>query len=101
MIELFVPALRHLSDRLFFFYGFGAHLGFRNSDHYKIFNRTYKLDQPFSPLLGIDGMTGIEYRFSEYPLAIGVDFKPYFEYSTNQYFGLYLQSIGISAKYRF
>jgi len=53
------------------------------------------------PLLGIDGLVGVEYRFPEFPALISLDMRPYFEYSTIQIFSIYLQSIGISFKYRF
>lgn len=100
--EFFQPALGQISEYLYFEYGFGAHLGFRYTDHYKVMTRTYELeDYRFTPLLGIDGIVGIEYRFPEFPFIIGVDLKPYFEYSTIQIFGIYLQSAGISVKYKF
>jgi hypothetical protein len=100
--EMFQPALGHISDNLYFQYGFGAHIGYRYTDRYKVLNRTYQLtDYRFSPLLGIDGMAGFEYRFPDFPVIVGVDIRPYFEYTTIQIFSLYLQSIGISIKYRF
>jgi len=100
--EFFQPAFSRMSDNLYFEYGFGAHIGYRYTDHFRILNRTYQLEKfTFSPLLGIDGLAGLEYRFPEFPFLIGVDVKPYFEYSTIQIFGLYLQSIGISLKYKF
>ena len=68
----------------------------------KFLSRTYELeDFRFTPLLGLDGLIGLEYRFPEFPLLISVDAKPYFEYSTIQIFSIYLQSIGFSIKYRF
>jgi len=100
--EYFEPALGHVSDHLYFTYGMGVHLGFRYIDHYRVLNRVYQLNEfRFPPLLGVDGMIGLEYRFPEFPFLISVDLKPYFEYSTPQIFSIYLQSIGISLKYRF
>jgi hypothetical protein len=100
--EYFTPALSQISGNLFFIYGFGAHVGFRNMDHYKVFNRTYQLDEwTFTPLLGVDGLAGVEYRFPEFPVLISLDMRPYFEYSTTQIFSIYLLSMGISFKYRF
>jgi len=96
------PALGHISENLFFKYGYGAHAGFRYIDRYRVLNRTYELDEyMFVPLIGLDGMIGIEYRFPRFPVLVGVDIKPYFEYSTVQIFSLYLNSIGLSIKYRF
>jgi hypothetical protein len=102
MKEYFEPAFNHVSEFLYFQYGFGAHLGYRYTDHYQVLNRTYRLDNDIlTPLIGVDGIVGLEYRFPEFPFVIGMDIKPYFEFSTIQYFGLYLQSIGISFKYKF
>jgi hypothetical protein len=100
--EYFQPAFKEASDNLYFIYGFGAHVGFRNTDSYQVFNRTYILEnQTFTPLIGVDGMAGIEYRFPEFPVILGMDIRPYFEYSITQIFSLYLQSVGISLKYKF
>jgi len=100
--EYFRPALGHISENLSFQYGYGVHLGFRYTDHYKVMNRKYKLeDYRFSPLLGINGTIGLEYHFSEFPILVSIDLKPYFEYSTIQIFSIYLQSVGISVKYKF
>jgi hypothetical protein len=100
--EYFQPALGHVSDNLYFQYGMGMHIGFRYIDRYRILNRVYRLDEyRFAPVFGVDGLIGLEYRFPDLPFLIGVDIKPYFEYSTIQIFSIYLQSAGISIKYRF
>ena len=100
--EYFIPAFERFSGNIFFEYGFGAHIGFRILDSYRVFNRRYLLDDKrFTPLLGLDGYIGIEYRFPDLPLIISTEFKPYFEYSTIQIFSIYLKSVGISIKYRF
>jgi hypothetical protein len=100
--EFFQPALGHISENLYFQYGYGPHLGFRYTDHYKVLNRSYQLEEyRFTPLLGINGLVGLEYRFSEFPILISIDLRPYFEYSTIEIFSMYLQSVGVSLKYRF
>lgn len=100
--EHFEPALGNISDNLFIQYGYGAHIGLRRTDHYQVFNRTYRFDdKTINPLLGVDGLIGIEYRFPEFPFLVSLDFKPYFEFSTLQIFSIYLQSFGMSIKYRF
>lgn len=100
--EFFIPAFSSVSQNLFFQYAFGAHVGFRNVDHYQVLNRTYVLDEKrVTPLLGVDGGVGLEYRFTEFPVVMGFDWRPYFEYSTTQIFSIYLQSVGFSFKYRF
>lgn len=100
--EFFQPAFGGVSDNLFLQYGYGAHIGYRNTDHYRILNRTYQIDgNTFTPLIGIDGLVGLEYRFPEFPFLISMDIKPYFEFSTIPVFSLYLSSFGLSLKYRF
>lgn len=95
-------ALGHISENMYLVLGYGGHAGFRYSDRYKVLNRTYELDDyRFMPLLGLDGLVALEYRFPEFPVLISIDAKPYFEYSTIQIFNVYLNSIGFSVKYRF
>jgi hypothetical protein len=102
MKEHFQPALGHISEYLYFTYGYGAHLGFRYLDHYKVLSRTVQYDDyRLTPLLGLDGIIGVEYRFPEFPFMVSLDAKPYFEFSTIQIFSIYLQSVGFSIKYRF
>ena len=96
------PALGHISGNLYFTYGYGAHAGFRYADRYRVLTRTYGLDEyRFMPLIGLDGMIALEYRLPRLPVLFILDAKPYFEYSTIQIFNVYLNSIGLSIKYRF
>lgn len=102
MKEYFQPLSGRVSDNLYFEYGFGAHAGFRSVNRYQVLNRTYVLEENrVTPLIGINGLIGLEYRFAEFPFVLGVDVKPYFEYSIIQIFSLYLHSFGISLKYKF
>jgi len=60
-------------DNLKWYYGFGAHIGFWNGDYapWGTVNTSYTV-------IGIDGILGIEYSFSEAPINIGIDWKPGF-----------------------
>jgi opacity protein-like surface antigen len=53
------------------FYGGGAHIGFYNGNYvyWGVNGTTYTV-------VGIDGILGIEYTFSEIPVNIGIDWKP-------------------------
>ena len=60
-------------DRLNWYYGGGAHIGF-----YDGVNTTWgDVGTPYT-VVGIDGILGIEYNFSEAPINIGLDWKPAF-----------------------
>lgn len=51
-------------EHLNWYYGFGAHLG------------SYNGGTISGTIIGIDGILGIEYSFSEAPIGIGLDWKP-------------------------
>jgi len=57
--------------RLNWYYGFGGHIGFWNGEYAKWgdVGSSYTV-------IGIDGILGIEYNFTEIPVNIGIDWKP-------------------------
>ena len=58
-------------DRLNWYYGFGAHVGFWDGR-----NTSWGNTGTTYTVIGIDGILGIEYNFSEAPINIGLDWKP-------------------------
>lgn len=59
-------------DRLNWYYGFGGHIGFYDGDKtvgWGDAGSTYTI-------IGIDGILGLEYNFSEVPINLSVDWKP-------------------------
>ncbi|MFH0842230.1 MAG: hypothetical protein V1903_06375 [Bacteroidota bacterium] len=62
-------------DRLNWYFGFGAHVGFYNGD-----NNTYDDPAGSYMVLGADGILGIEYNFTELPVNISLDWKPAFNF---------------------
>ena len=62
-------------QNLNWYYGFGAHIGFWNGSY----NYNYWGDPGESyTVVGIDGILGLEYNFEEFPVNIGLDWKPAF-----------------------
>lgn len=59
------------TDRLNWFYGFGGHLGFWNGKgpYWGASGESY-------PMIGIDGILGLEYSFREVPINLTLDWKP-------------------------
>ncbi len=53
------------------YYGFGGHIGFWDGNHVK-----WADDYNNYTVIGVDGILGIEYNFSEVPINIGLDWKP-------------------------
>ena len=90
------------SDHLFVCYGYGGHFGYKYSDHYNsFFGRFNYQSKKISPIVGMDGYLGLEYRIYELPFIFGIDYKPFFEFSTRQYFRLQLGDVAFAVKYRF
>lgn len=58
-------------EKLRWYYGGGAHIGFWNGTYV-----SWGAAGTSYTLIGIDGILGIEYTFSEAPLNIGLDWKP-------------------------
>ncbi len=89
---------RHMTafdvDELYFYYGAGAHIGFwdgysnpwfDNRDHYTV--------------IGIDGLVGLEYVFTEIPFNLGIDWKPAINLIGNT--GLWGDNIALSFRFMF
>ena len=63
-------------DGLQWYYGFGGHIGvWNNSNNGK---NPFFDDDKSGSVIGVDGILGIEYSFSEVPFNIGLDWKPAF-----------------------
>jgi len=58
-------------NRLNWYYGVGAHIGFWNGQYYRDYNNNTDYT-----VIGIDGILGLEYNFEEIPFNIGIDWKP-------------------------
>jgi hypothetical protein len=95
--------LTEYADNLYFTYGLGAHAGFfyTNKNSFLWYNDFYYTDRKFSPVIGIDGYAGIEYRVDSFPITVGLDYKPFFEFSTQQIFRIRIWDLGLTLKYRF
>ena len=81
-------------ERLNWYYGFGGHIGFWNGDNTKwgVVGTNYTI-------IGIDGILGIEYNFSEVPINIGLDWKPAF--NLTGYTGFWGDGGALSIRYIF
>ena len=85
-----------------FIYGFGIHAGFYYTDTYKIFYREiYFGKEYFTPVLGMDGYLGIDYKLVDIPMSFGVSYQPYAELSLKQVFGINLWDFGFHVRYMF
>lgn len=78
LVERYSPAFDVVG--LNWYYGIGGHLAgqsnvVRNEGLYRRESSKFGM--------GVDGIFGIEYKISEVPIAVSLDFKPFFELSTD------------------
>ena len=98
----FRPAFYEITDNLNFVYGYGAHIGLHYTNRFKILNKSYQLEAwRYSPIFGLDGYLGLEYNIREFPVILGIDIKPYFEFSTSRFFYIFLDDTALTLKFRF
>lgn len=84
------------TDRLKWYYGFGAHVGFWDGDY----TNDYWGDPGTNyTVVGIDGIIGLEYSFAEVPINLGIDWKPAFNFIG--YSGFWADGGAISIRYIF
>jgi hypothetical protein len=82
------------TERLKWFYGLGAHVGFWNGRYTHWGN-----PQNEYTVVGIDGILGLEYSFREIPFSLSVDWKPVFNFVG--YSGFWGDGGAISLRYIF
>ena len=87
---------------LFFYYGIGVHTGFIRKGKYNHDKDNYYKNyfRKIDPIVGFDGLIGVEYRFYTFPLTIALDFKPYMEFFGKHFFNINLYDFGLTLKYR-
>lgn len=81
-----------------FYYGFGGHIGGVGKGGYHVNNGDYEVYNSSSPLLGADGVIGLEYVIPDSPIAVSLDLDPRIEIFRGPIFNLE-PSLGI--KYAF
>jgi hypothetical protein len=82
-------------DRLKWYLGFGGHAGFWNGDY----TRGWGTSGTNYTVIGIDGILGLEYSFSEVPINLSLDWKPAFNFIG--YSGWWADGGALSIRYIF
>jgi len=81
LYEIHNPAFE--VDRLKWYYGLGGHIGFYNGNktNWGTYGTSYTV-------IGVDGILGLEYSFTEFPINVGIDWKPAFNFvGYSRFFG--------------
>lgn len=83
------------TEGLKWYFGFGAHVGFWNGDYTRGWGEPGKN----YTVIGIDGILGLEYSFTEAPVNIGLDWKP--AYNFGGYSGFWADGGALSIRFIF
>ncbi|MCF8234669.1 MAG: hypothetical protein K9G67_08970 [Bacteroidales bacterium] len=105
LIETYKPLYLKNTDRLYMYTGLGAHIGYtswhRGQTSFLPLFRTRFFNRNFSPVIGLDIAAGLEYRFYNTPLVLGLNIKPFFDIFGRNFFNLHLFDVGFSIHYTF
>lgn len=100
--EKYLPVFLSYSDHIFLYQGYGGHLGYERWYKWKDGDwPDYDHHMRSSPLVGIDGVVGLEYRLFKLPLKFGLEYKPFAELSLHNVFRLNLWDFGVTIHYTF
>ncbi|HEX5002109.1 MAG TPA: hypothetical protein VFW78_06410 [Bacteroidia bacterium] len=95
LYEKHAPAFQ--VDKLYWYYGAGAHAGFWNGNHHHPWYDDENHGDHFE--IGVDGIIGLEYQITEIPFNVGIDWKPAFNIA--EYTGLWADEFALSFRYTF
>lgn len=102
--EMHQPRYNQYSENIYVFHGFGGHFGFLSDDYaneeIKVFRATLNRG-PWVPVVGLDAIMGIEYRFETVPVVFGLEYKPYFDLFAKDIFDLHMWDFALSLKYTY
>ncbi|MBN3034619.1 MAG: hypothetical protein JW861_03475 [Bacteroidales bacterium] len=59
----------------------------------------YSCRKRFAPVIGMDFMVGLEYRFFTAPIWISLDYKPYLEFFGEHFFRVDMWDFGLTVRY--
>jgi hypothetical protein len=103
LFEHYKPVFTKRSDHFFVYYGIGGHIGYT-----RWYKKYYSDDQYYtyyenvaSPVFGIDGIVGLEFRLYKVPLAFDLDFKPFVEVFGQTAFKTVFSDFAFGIKYNF
>lgn len=107
LLETYRPVFLEYSDHMFLYMGYGAHVGYtrwykRYKDDNVIYGHpTYFYQRRSSPIIGADAIAGLEYRMYRFPMAVGLDVKPFAELFGENFINIHLMDLAFSLRYTF
>lgn len=106
LVERQKPLISDGIHDLQMYFGGGAHLGYVNGiERYRSYNSPsgvyYYEERIVGPVVGLDGIFGVEYTLMKTPITFSIDFKPYFELQSFYRLKANFYDFSIGIKYTF
>ena len=99
---VYETSIHDISPDLVFAWGYGGHAGFMYDDHVKFMGEDYYFpNDRFCPMVGVDGFASAEYRFTDIPLNISLNVKPFIELTFPSFLKVYPWDFALSVAYVF
>lgn len=100
------PFMWKLNNRIFAYWGYGSHIGYFRYDYYDRFLVLVPDPVPAHrmkhyPVIGLDGIMGIEYRFLKYPFVVAMECNPNFDLFGPDFFNFHFGDGAVSFRYIF
>lgn len=102
--EFHRPDVFDVGEELSFVYGVGAHVGFESWNKYyqeDFYPYLRYSERKTGPIVGLDGLAGLEYTIPTLPLVAGIEAKPYFNLLGEDFFDLEVFDFAFTLKYVF
>jgi hypothetical protein len=105
LLKFYRPAFERLTDRFWWYFGVGAHVGYHKWEEFYYYYYShyyyYREVTKYAPVMGLDGLIGIEFRMDILPITVGIEYMPYFELLGKDYFKMHFFDFGFALKYTF
>lgn len=102
LLEFNKPIDLYWSRGFSWYYGIGTHFGYmRTADLRDYFNSDNSYDLMYTVTsAGIDGIIGLQYKFSDIPIELSIDAKPLFEIINVRRLHLQLFETSLTVRYK-
>lgn len=105
MLQSTRPIYAKFTDKLYYYAGLGAHVGFtRYPPKRGFFSNPFRVPSSggrFAPVIGLDAIIGLEYRLNRAPISFCLDAKPFLELFGQTIFRFAFFDIGFTMKFTF
>ncbi len=105
LLKFYRPAFERVTDRFWWYFGVGGHVGYNKWKVYYTYDQgpyTFFTEvNRYAPVMGLDGLFGLEFRMDILPICISVELMPYFELFGKDFYKISFFDFGFGIKYAF